>query len=93
MRVELWSDEKDLGLTRVRQLVNAQHILLENIGHEAENIDFIYFAKTKEVNCIPNERESKEFYWMTEDEIKKDKGIKGHIKVMALEALHKVCKN
>lgn len=92
LRVKLWSDEKDLCLTRVRQLVNSQYTLLENIGQEVENMDFIYFAKTNEEVCVPSEGESKEFYWLTEDEIKEDNSIKEHIKVMALEALHKVCK-
>lgn len=92
LRVELWSNEKDLGLTRVQQLVNAQYTLLENIGQEVENIDFIYFAKTHQEVCFPSEGESKEFYWLTEDEIKENDSIKEHIKVMALEALHKLCK-
>ena len=90
--VNIWSAEKDLGLTRVRQLINPQYTLLENMGKEVENIDFIYFAETNEEICKPVEGESKEFYWLTEEQIKQDDSIKEHIKVMALEALHKVCK-
>lgn len=92
LEVELWSEEKKLGLTRVKQLINPQYTLLENIGEEVENIDFIYFAETDEKICKPVEGESKEFYWLTEEQIKQDDSIKEHIKVMALEALHKVCK-
>lgn len=92
LKVELWSEEKDLGLTRVKQLINPQYTLLENIGKEVENIDFIYFAETDEEICRPLEGESKEFYWLTEEQIKQDDSIKEHIKLTALEALHKVYK-
>ena len=63
------------------------HTLLENVGHEVENIDFIYFvsALTNEVN--PQKGESKELYWFTREEIETNDTIKPHIKVMALDAL------
>lgn len=92
LRVELWSDEKDLSLTRVKQLANPVYTLLENIDNEIENIDFIYFAETDVEVCNPIEGESKEFYWFTEEEILQDESIKEHIKVMAIEALRKVSK-
>lgn len=91
IRIELWSEEKQLGLDRVKQLNNAQYTLLENIGQEVENIDFIFFARTTQNECKPSVGESKEFYWLTEEEIRNDASIKEHIKVMSLEALNKLC--
>ena len=46
LKVELYNDELqlELELGRVRQLPRPINLLLENIGHEKENIDFIYFA-------------------------------------------------
>ena len=92
LEVELWSKEKDLGLMRVEQLINPQYTLLENINQEVENIDFIYFAKTNIDECKPMEGESREFYWVTEEEILENDSIKQHIKVMAIEALHALAK-
>ncbi|OGO76904.1 MAG: hypothetical protein A2Y23_08725 [Clostridiales bacterium GWB2_37_7] len=65
-------------------------MLLENIGHEVENIDFIYFAKTNATDVKPGILESQEFYWFTEVEIKENPNIKEHVKIMALEALRTV---
>lgn len=90
LEIELWDEEKNLGLTRVRQLLNPQYTLLENIGQEVENIDFIFFAEANNTICKPIEGESKEFYWLTAEQIKEDNSIKEHIKVMALEALDTV---
>lgn len=76
-----------MNLGRVIQLHSPMHTLLENVGHEVENIDFIYFvsALTNEVN--PQKGESKELYWFTREEIETNDTIKPHIKVMALDAL------
>lgn len=93
LEVELWCSEKELGLSRVKQLINPQYTLLENIGQEVENIDFIFFATTNQVTCNPRSGESKEFYWLTAEEIEKDMSIKEHIKVMALEALNTIKTN
>ena len=92
LRVSLFSEEKKLEMSRVQQLVNPQYTLLENIGKEVENIDFIYFATTEEWECSPQDGESREFYWLTEEEILNDTQIKEHIRIMAIEALHIVNK-
>lgn len=93
LEVKLWESQKKLGLSRVKQLINPQYTLLENIGQEVENIDFIFFATTDQVTCNPENGESKEFYWLTAEEIEKDMSIKEHIKVMALEALNTIKTN
>lgn len=90
LKIELYNDEDQLELGRVRQLHRPINVLLENIGHTVENIDFIYFAKTDEEMLKPQDGESKEFYWMSKDEIINNDNIKPHIKTMALKALKAV---
>lgn len=87
LEIEIYNPHKNLGMTRVGQLLNPQYTLLENIGHEVENIDFIYFATTKQTNCSPQNGETCEFYWLSSYDIKTNPNIKEHIKFMALEAL------
>ena len=87
LEVELYNRDNELDLGKVIQLHSPIHTLLENVGHEVENIDFIYFAKalTNEVN--PQKGESKELYWFSKEEIVSNDTIKPHVKVMALDAL------
>lgn len=85
--VELYNDEDELQLGRVKQLHRPMHVLLENIGHPVENIDFIYFAITNEEELQPQDGESRELYWLTKKEIIANNNIKPHIKSMALQAL------
>lgn len=63
------------------------HTLLENVGHEFENIDFIYFAIASSNKVKPQKGESKELYWLSKEEIESNDNIKPHVKVMALGAL------
>ena len=63
------------------------HTLLENVGHEVENIDFIYFERAFSNEARPQKGESKELYWFTKEEIESNDTIKPHVKVMALDAL------
>lgn len=88
--VELYNEEERLDLGRVRQLPNPMNLLLENIGYPKENIDFIYFAKTEESELTPGVGESKDFFWLTKEEIEGADEIKPHIKSMALRALRVV---
>lgn len=88
LRVELFNNEKQLGMTRVRQLNNPQYTLLENIGKEVENIDFIYFATADSDQVSPQKGESKDLYWLSKEEIIDNPNIKEHIRIMALEALN-----
>lgn len=90
LKIELYSNENQLELGRVKQLHRPINVLLENVGHPIENIDFIYFAKTDEEKLQPQDGESKEFYWMSKDEIINNDNIKPHIKTMALKALNTV---
>ncbi len=90
LRVELFNNEKQLGMTRVRQLNNPQYTLLENIGKEVENIDFIYFATTDSDLVSPQKDESKDLYWLSKEEIIDNPSIKQHIRIMALEALETI---
>lgn len=92
LEVELYNSDKELGLGRVIQLHKPEHILLENIGHEVENIDFIYFSKVNSNNLNPGIGESKEFYWFSKDDIESSNNIKPHVKQMALDALNKLSK-
>lgn len=87
LEVELYNRDNQLDLGKVIQLHSPIHTLLENVGHEVENIDFIYFAKalTNEVN--PQKGESKELYWFAKEEIVSNDAIKPHVKLMALDAL------
>lgn len=87
LKVKLHSDEEQLGLGRVQQLPRPMNLLLENIGHEKENIDFIYFASADTFDLNPNNGESNEFYWLSKEEIERDDNIMPHIKGMALHAL------
>ena len=45
------------------------HTLLENVGHEVENIDFIYFERAFSNEVRLQKGESKELYWFTKEEI------------------------
>lgn len=92
LHISLFNNEKQLGMTRVRQINNPQYTLLENIGHEVENIDFIYFATTKSDQLSPQKGESKDLYWLSKEEIIDNLNIKEHIRIMALEALETVIK-
>ncbi|WP_415319723.1 DNA (cytosine-5-)-methyltransferase [Clostridium perfringens] len=85
--IEIYSTDKKLNLGRVIQLYNPMYTLLENVGDEVENIDFIYFAKALSNKVKPQIGESKELYWLTKDDIEKNENIKPHVKAMALEAL------
>lgn len=87
LKVKLINDQKQLGMTRVRQLNNPRYTLLENIGHEIENIDFIYFALADSNKVNPQKGESKDLYWMSREDIMQSDNIKEHIRIMALEAL------
>lgn len=87
LKVNLFNEQQDLGMTRVRQLNNPQYTLLENIGKEVENIDFIYFATAESDQVSPQKGESKDLYWMSREEILQSDNIKEHIRIMALEAL------
>ena len=87
LEVELYNRDSELDLGRVIQLHSSMHTLLENIGHEVENIDFIYFARAFSNEVRPQKGESKEVYWFTKEEIESNDTIKPHVKVMALDAL------
>lgn len=87
LEVVLYNRDLELNLGRVIQLHSPMHTLLENVGHEVENIDFIYFAKTLNNKLNPQKGESKELYWFSKDEIESNDNIKPHVKVMALDAL------
>jgi ADP-ribose pyrophosphatase YjhB (NUDIX family) len=88
--IEIYDKDCVLPFTKVEQLKRPAYILLENIGKEVENIDFIYFAKTNSKFVKPGISESQEIYLLSEDEINKNMDIKEHIKIMALEALRRV---
>ena len=51
------------------------HTLLENVGHEVENIDFIYFERAFSNEVRPQKGESKELYWFTKEEIESNDWI------------------
>lgn len=87
LEVKLYNRDSKLDLGRVIQLNSPMHTLLENVGHEVENIDFIYFARAFSNDVRPQKGESKELYWFTKEEIESNDTIKPHVKVMALDAL------
>ncbi len=90
LKVNLFNEQQDLGMTRVRQLNNPQYTLLENIGKEVENIDFIYFATAGSDQVSPQKGESKDLYWLSKEEVIDNPNIKEHIRIMALEALETI---
>lgn len=90
LKVKLYNNEEQLELGRVQQLPRPMNLLLENIGHEKENIDFIYFATTDTFELCPGDGESREFYWLTKEDIENNPNIKPHIKGMAIRALEVV---
>lgn len=57
LNVKLYNGQKQLGMCKVKWLINTQYTLLENIGQEVENTDFIYFAYTEEMDCKPQDGE------------------------------------
>ena len=69
LMVTVLNTQQDLEMSRVRQLNNPQYTLLENIGKEVENIDFIYFATTESNQVNPQKGESKDLYWLSKEEI------------------------
>lgn len=87
LEVELYNRDSKLDLGRVVQLNSPMHTLLENVGHEVENIDFIYFARALTDKVNPQKGESKELFWFTKEEIENNDTIKPHVKAMALDAL------
>lgn len=87
LHIDLYNNEDQLELGRVVQLYAPIHILLENVGHDVENMDFIYFATTDEEKVLPQSGESKEIYWLTREELINNNDILPHIKSMALKAL------
>lgn len=76
LEVELYNRDSELDLGRVIQLHSPMHTLLENAGHEVENIDFIYFARAISNDVKPQNGESKELYWFTKEEIENNDNIK-----------------
>lgn len=87
LEVELYNRDSKLDLGRVVQLNSPMHTLLENVGHEVANIDFIYFARALTDKVNPQKGESKELFWFTKEEIENNDTIKPHVKAMALDAL------
>ena len=87
LEVELYNRDLELNLGRVVQLHSPMHTLLENVGQDVENIDFIYFARAITDAVNPQNGESKKLYWFSEEEIENNDNIKPHVKVMALDAL------
>lgn len=87
LKIELYNRDNELNLGRVIQLYSPMHMLLENVGHEIENIDFIYFARSSFNYVKPQDGESKELYWFTKEQIENHDSIKPHVKEMALDAL------
>ena len=87
LKVSLLHNDEKLELGNVKQIHKPMYLLLENIGQTVENIDFIYFATTEEDVLKPQEGESTQFYWLSREEIIKNKNIKQHIKEIALKAL------
>lgn len=62
LKVKLYDNEEKLELGMVRQLHRPMNLLLENIEHERENIDFIYFAITGTYELCPGDGEIRKFY-------------------------------
>lgn len=62
LQVDLYNNDKELDLGIVIQLHKPMHVLLENVGHEIENIDFIYFATADNDKLDPAIGRSGEFY-------------------------------
>lgn len=90
LSIQLYNSKEKLQLGRVKQLHQPMHMLLENVGHEVENIDFIYFATTDSDKLNPGAEESNEFYWLSKEDIEVSEEIKPHVKQMALNALSTV---
>ena len=87
LEVQLYNRDNELNLGRVIQLHSPMHTLLENVGYEVENIDFIYFARALIDKVNPQKGESKELFWFSKEEIENNDTIKPHVKASALDAL------
>ncbi|MBZ0314688.1 NUDIX domain-containing protein [Clostridium butyricum] len=45
LQIDLYNKDDNFELGRVVQLYTPMHILLENVGHEVESIDFIFLQR------------------------------------------------
>ncbi len=87
LRVSLYNIDESLPFINVKQLIRPAYVLLENIGQDVENIDFIFFATTNTYEVKPQDMESNELYWLSVEELISNSSIKNHIRLMALEAI------
>jgi len=90
LSIELYNNEEPLYLGRVKQLHRPIHVLLENVGHPVENIDFIYFATTNNDELNPQKGESRELHWLSKNDIENNESIEPHVKAIALEVLNTI---
>ncbi|MCP4428130.1 MAG: NUDIX hydrolase [Chloroflexi bacterium] len=69
-----------------RQLVRPFHIILESINPYHQHIDFIYYATSPTDALQPNNNETQNLKWLTEDELE-DFDLFDNVKICAQEAL------
>lgn len=84
LNIKLYNNDKNLELGRVQQVNRPMHVLLENIGHDVENIDFIFFPLSTNDSINLQEGESREMHWLSKEDIADTMNIKS----MAIDALN-----
>lgn len=86
--VKLYTPDKQPAMPNVRQLIRPVHILLEDINQFHQHIDFIYYAISETDELKPEDGETTNLKWFTDEEIKSLEGAPENVKVISLEALN-----
>jgi len=71
----------------ILELPRPKHVLLEDINEFHQHIDFIYYASSQTSDLLPEEGESEEIAWFSEDELKELKDLPGNVVKLSLEAI------
>lgn len=85
--IRLYHPEQPLPLGEVAQLCLPVQMYHENVGGIPENIDFIFFAETDQEQLRPQDGESRQFAWLTREQIILEPKLLPHIRATALQAL------
>lgn len=87
LHVTLYNPDEKLPLPKGVQLDRPSCLYLENDSTELQNIDFIYFALASGGELNPQAGESRNFCWLTQEQLLGREDIKPHIRETALKAL------
>lgn len=87
--VDLIHEMPTIHSENAQEIPAPRHLLLENINPYHQHIDMIYFAAADSFDAVPEEGESLEIRWFTEDELDGDE-IENDIRVLGKEAIQAI---